>query len=165
MLPNLNVLSLANNKIEKIENLHTLSKLTELNLSYNHIEIIENLEELRTLEILSLYGNHIERIENMENLENLIIFSAGNNRIKTVKGVRLGFFLNLNHRPKSKLYRFLQIERLRFIKTLRSLNLQGNPIADQDFHLYIAVILTQLKYYAYVYIQQEEREKGAVLFR
>lgn len=42
-MPNLKVLSLANNLIEKIERLDTLVNLVELNLSFNKIEKIENL--------------------------------------------------------------------------------------------------------------------------
>lgn len=41
------------------------------------------------------------------------------------------------------------MERLRFLKKLRSLNLRGNAIEDGDknFRLYIAGLLPDLKYY------------------
>lgn len=65
---------------------------------------------------------------------------------------------------------FAQIGRLRFMKRLRSLNLEGNPIAqrpikDTTFRIFIAAHLPILKYYHYVYIQEEEREEGMEIFR
>lgn len=82
------VLSLAFNKIDKVENLEALGKLKELNLTYNSIEKLENFEGLKSLEILSVFGNKLTMIENVDCLESLIIFSAGNNLIETKDGVR-----------------------------------------------------------------------------
>lgn len=51
------------------------------------------------------------------------------------------------------------------MKELRSLNLEGNPIANRPakqttFRAYVAAILPHLKYYNYEYIYEDEREKG-----
>lgn len=58
-----------------------------------------------------------------------------------------------------------KLERLRFMKELRSLNLEGNPIAKKPaknttFRTYVAAFLPRLKYYNYEYIYDDEREKG-----
>uniref|UniRef100_A0A182JCY1 Dynein axonemal assembly factor 1 homolog n=1 Tax=Anopheles atroparvus TaxID=41427 RepID=A0A182JCY1_ANOAO len=146
VMKNLEVLSLSFNKIDKIENLSRLPKLKELNLSFNFIEKIENLDKLDNLRILSLYGNRISRIENVDNLERLVIFSAGRNNINTLAG----------------------LERLRFLKDLRSLNLAENPIAQdtaKPLRLYLATLLPQLKYYEYILIRPKERDTGKEIFQ
>ncbi|KAG5681171.1 hypothetical protein PVAND_010629 [Polypedilum vanderplanki] len=145
ILPNLSILSLAFNKIDKIENLDSLTALKELNLAYNSIEKLGNLDKLRNLEIFNVFGNKIRKIENVDCLENLIIFSAGNNLIDTKDG----------------------LERLRFLKKLRSLNLKGNEIEknDKHFRLYIAGLLPDLTYYEYRHINKLEREEGKDRFR
>lgn len=60
-----------------------------------------------------------------------------------------------------------QLERLRFLKNLRSLNLKGNEIErnDKHFRLYIAGLLHDLTYYEYKYISKLERENGRDRFR
>jgi hypothetical protein len=60
-----------------------------------------------------------------------------------------------------------QLERLRFLKKLRSLNLKGNEIerSDRHFRLYIAGLLTDLAYYEYKHISKLEREEGKDRFR
>ncbi|KAM7352445.1 tbCMF46 isoform 2-T2 [Cochliomyia hominivorax] len=141
ILPNLTKLSLNSNKIEVIENIEILVNLKELDLSFNYIERIENLEKLINLEVLSLFSNMITKLENFDTLEKLIIFSVGNNLINSTDG----------------------IERLRFLKNLKVLNLEGNPISkDSKFCLadYIAAILPQLKYYEYVAIKDEDRQRA-----
>lgn len=60
-----------------------------------------------------------------------------------------------------------QIERLRFLKKLRSLNLKGNDVEKDDkfFRIYIAGLLPQLSYYENKYISKEERDEGKDRFR
>ncbi|XP_063708940.1 dynein regulatory complex subunit 3-like [Culicoides brevitarsis] len=141
VMPNLRILSLAFNQIDKIENLDMLLNLIELNLSFNCIEKIENLDALTKLEILTLYGNRITVLENIDSLESLLIFSIGENQIDSYKG----------------------IERLRFIKSLRSFNMEENPVAkdtENPMRIYIAAFLPDLKYYNYAYITPQERLQG-----
>ncbi|KAH8333467.1 hypothetical protein KR059_000142 [Drosophila kikkawai] len=145
MMPNLTTLCLNCNKIEVIEHLAMLTALRDLNLSFNYITRIENLETLVNLEKLSLFSNRIQKIENLQTLEKLVILSIGNNLINTVEG----------------------IERLRFVGSLRVLNLEGNPIAKMpDFPLssYVTAILPQLNYYEYVFIKAETREEAQKRF-
>lgn len=143
ILPNLTKLCLNFNKIEVIEHLETLTELKELNLSFNLIEKIENLDTLIHLESLSMYNNKIKKIENMESLENLVILSIGNNRITSVEG----------------------IDRFRFLKSLKVLNLEGNPIAQNvSFPLYIITLLPNLNYYHYTLLKNEVRDKAHTRF-
>lgn len=60
-----------------------------------------------------------------------------------------------------------QIERLRFLKKLRSLNLKGNAVETNDrfFRIFIAGLLPDLTYYEYKYISKEERNEGKDRFR
>ncbi|XP_002003083.3 dynein regulatory complex subunit 3 isoform X1 [Drosophila mojavensis] len=145
VLPNLTKLCLNCNKIEVIEHIGMLTALKELNLSFNYITKIENLETLVNLEVLSLFGNRITRIENLETLDKLVILSIGNNLINVLDG----------------------IDRLRFVNSLKVLNLEGNPIAKlPDFPLsqYVTAILPQLNYYEYVFIKDEVREAAQKRF-
>ncbi|KAH8393167.1 hypothetical protein KR200_008090 [Drosophila serrata] len=145
MMPNLTTLCLNCNKIEVIEHLTMLTALKDLNLSFNYITRIENLETLVNLEKLSLFSNRIQKIENLQTLEKLVILSIGNNLINTVEG----------------------IERLRFVSSLKVLNLEGNPIAkmpDFPLSLYVTAILPQLNYYEYVFIKAETRAEAQKRF-
>lgn len=60
-----------------------------------------------------------------------------------------------------------QIERLRFLKKLRSLNLKGNEIekTEKYFRIFIAGLLPDLTYYEYIHISKEERDEGKDRFR
>lgn len=141
-----------------------LTALKELNLSFNYITKIENLETLVNLEVLSLFSNHITKIENLETLEKLVILSIGNNHIATFDGVS---FIAICSIYWSTIGLIQQIERLRFVSSLKVLNLEGNPIAKQpDFPLseYITAILPQLNYYEYVFIKDEMREAAQKKF-
>ncbi|KAH8287866.1 hypothetical protein KR018_003600 [Drosophila ironensis] len=145
MMPNLTTLCLNCNKIEVIEHIEMLTALKELNLSFNYITRIENLETLVNLEKVSLFSNRIRKIENLHTLKKLVILSIGNNLIDTVEG----------------------IERLRFVSSLRVLNLEGNPISrtpNFPLSLYVTAILPQLIYYEYVFIKSESREEAQKRF-
>ncbi|GJQ79697.1 hypothetical protein Trydic_g5844 [Trypoxylus dichotomus] len=144
VLPALKNLSLSNNLIEKIENLETLVNLVELDLSFNKIHKIENLDVLVNLKVLTLFENHIERIENLDTLKDLMICSIGNNQIC----------------DRDMVIYFRKFQKL------KSLNLAGNPCADDsDFRLFVAAFLPKVVYYEYKMIQSHERDEGALLFR
>lgn len=165
VLPNLQKLSLQFNKIERIENIEMLTRLKELDLSFNCLERIEGLEALVNLEVLSLFGNRIKRLEGLDTLSQMLIMSVGNNAIDTYEGVRM----KDKGKVENKVSDYLQLDRLRFMKKLRSLNLEGNPIAQKPaknttFRAYVAAVLPHLKYYNYEYIYEEERQKGEAEF-
>ncbi|XP_059509953.1 dynein regulatory complex subunit 3 isoform X2 [Stegostoma tigrinum] len=130
-------LQLDNNVIEKIEGLNTLTNLVWLDLSFNNIEIIEGLDELVKLEDLSLYSNRIANIENMDSLANLQIFSIGKNHINKLENI---------------IY-------LRRFKRLRTLNLAGNPMCeDERYSMYIPAYLPTLMYLDFRLIDKTTKE-------
>uniref|UniRef100_A0A670JUX4 Dynein regulatory complex subunit 3 n=1 Tax=Podarcis muralis TaxID=64176 RepID=A0A670JUX4_PODMU len=122
---NLTKLQLDNNIIEKIEALDTLVHLVWLDLSFNNIEVIEGLDALVKLQDLSLYNNRISKIENLDTLQELQVFSIGNNNIQTLENV---------------IY-------LRQFQNLRTLNLTGNPVCENEvYSAFIAAYLPDLVY-------------------
>lgn len=144
MMKSVTKLSLSQNYIEKIENLEVLVNLTELNLSFNKISKIENLDALVNLEILSLFDNRITKLENMNMLKKLTIFSVGRNYVDE---------------KSDTIY-------LRRFNNLKSLNMAGNPCAEnEDFRFYVAALLPQVYYYEYRMVVDMEREMGFEMFR
>lgn len=142
-MTSLTKLSLSQNYIEQIENLEELIHLTELDLSFNKINKIEKLDTLVKLEILSFFDNRITKLENMDALKKLTIFSIGRNCIENKDNI---------------IY-------LRRFKCLQSLNMAGNPCAEEEnFRLYVAVMLPHVFYYEYKMLMETERELGLELF-
>ncbi|NWT04032.1 DRC3 protein, partial [Mionectes macconnelli] len=124
-LENLTKLQLDNNVIEKIEALESLVHLVWLDLSFNNIEVIEGLDTLVKLQDLSLYSNRISKIENMDTLQELQIFSIGKNNLTNLENVVC----------------------LRRLKSLRTLNLSGNPFCDdKQYTLFVVAHLPNLVY-------------------
>ncbi|NXR11303.1 DRC3 protein, partial [Semnornis frantzii] len=122
---NLTKLQLDNNIIEKIEGLESLVHLAWLDLSFNNIEVIEGLDALVKLQDLSLSNNRISKIEHMDTLQELQIFSIGKNNLTTLEDV---------------IY-------LRRFKNLRTLNLAGNPLCeDERYTLFVVAHLPDLVY-------------------
>ncbi|NXL90783.1 DRC3 protein, partial [Alectura lathami] len=124
-LENLTKLQLDNNVIEKIEALESLVHLVWLDLSFNNIEVIEGLDTLVKLQDLSLSSNRISKIEHMDTLQELQIFSIGKNQLTALENV---------------VY-------LRRFKSLRTLNLAGNPFCDEEqYALFVVAHLPGLVY-------------------
>ncbi|NXC83471.1 DRC3 protein, partial [Cercotrichas coryphoeus] len=124
-LENLTKLQLDNNVIEKIEGLQSLVHLVWLDLSFNNIEVIEGLDTLVKLQDLSLYSNRISKIEHMDTLQELQIFSIGKNNLTILEDVVC----------------------LRRLKSLRTLNLSGNPLCrEEHYTLFVVAHLPNLVY-------------------
>ncbi|NWY67484.1 DRC3 protein, partial [Erithacus rubecula] len=124
-LENLTKLQLDNNIIEKIEGLQSLVHLVWLDLSFNNIEVIEGLDTLVKLQDLSLYSNRISKIEHMDTLQELQIFSIGKNNLTILEDVVC----------------------LRRLKSLRTLNLSGNPFCrEEHYTLFVVAHLPNLVY-------------------
>ncbi|XP_064414308.1 dynein regulatory complex subunit 3 isoform X2 [Latimeria chalumnae] len=132
-------LQMDNNIIEKIEGLDCLTNLVWLDLSFNNIEVIEGLDALLKLEDLTLYNNRISRLENMDTLTNLQVFSVGNNCINQLENI---------------VY-------LRRFKHLRTLNLAGNAISeDEQYKMFVAAHLPDLVYLDFRLIDEHSRDVG-----
>ncbi|KAL8175338.1 UNVERIFIED_CONTAM: Dynein regulatory complex subunit 3 [Gekko kuhli] len=141
---NLTKLQLDNNIIEKIEALESLVHLVWLDLSFNNIEVIEGLSTLVNLKDLSLFNNRISKIENLDALQQLQIFSIGNNNIGTLENL---------------IY-------LRKFKELRTLNLAGNPVCDNDAYAkYIAAYLPDLVYLDFRMVEDSTKEIAFVKYQ
>ncbi|NXO01930.1 DRC3 protein, partial [Rhinopomastus cyanomelas] len=122
---NLTKLQLDNNIIEKIEALESLVHLVWLDLSFNNIKVIEGLDTLVKLEDLSLFNNRISKLERMDTLRELQVFSIGKNNLTSLE----------------------EVTYLRRFKKLRSLNLLGNPICnDERYTSFVVAYLPDLVY-------------------
>ncbi|XP_073689261.1 dynein regulatory complex subunit 3 [Garra rufa] len=137
-------LQLDNNLIERIEGLEKLTNLVWLDLSFNNIEVIEGLDSLVKLQDLSLFNNRISVIENLDMLQNLHILSIGNNTIAQLENV---------------LY-------LRKFKNLRTLNLAGNPLCDEErYKIFVAAYLQDLVYLDYRLLDEQTRETAITKYQ
>ncbi|XP_064008779.1 dynein regulatory complex subunit 3 isoform X1 [Pogoniulus pusillus] len=141
---NLTKLQLDNNIIEKIEGLESLVHLAWLDLSFNNIEVIEGLDALVKLQDLSLSNNRISKIEHMDTLQELQIFSIGKNNLTTLEDV---------------IY-------LRRFKNLRTLNLAGNPLCeDQRYTLFVVAHLPHLVYLDFRLVNDTTREAAVLKYQ
>ncbi|XP_072549692.1 dynein regulatory complex subunit 3 isoform X2 [Salminus brasiliensis] len=132
-------LQLHNNIIEKIQGIEKLTNLVWLDLSFNNIEVIEGLDTLVKLQDLSLFNNRISTIENMDTLENLEILSLGKNAISQLDNV---------------IY-------LRRFKNLRTLNLAGNPVCqEENYKIFVAAYLSDLVYLDFRLLDEQTRERA-----
>ncbi|XP_061701797.1 dynein regulatory complex subunit 3 [Syngnathoides biaculeatus] len=139
-------LNLNNNFIKKIEGLDHLVNLTWLNLSFNNIKKIEGLNGLRKLEVLNLSNNRIDLIENMDGLTELTILCIANNKL---------------HQLDNVVY-------LRKFKKLFTLNIDGNPIPEENneekYTLFLAAYFQQLKFLNNVFLNEDIRSKASAKY-
>ncbi|XP_057201524.1 dynein regulatory complex subunit 3 [Triplophysa rosa] len=137
-------LQLNNNVIEKIERLENLTNLLWLDLSFNNIKVIEGLDTLVKLQDLSLFNNRISVIEKLDALQNLNILSIGNNAIAQLDNV---------------IY-------LRKFKNLRTLNLAGNPIYDEEcYKTFVTTNLPHVVYLDYRLLDEPTREMAITKYQ
>ena len=123
-LPELKILILNNNKIQKISNLENLIKLEKLELRGNKITKIENLNDLQNLKKLTLSCNLISDIEenDLPKIDNLIEFGLFGNYL----GVEnKKFDKNINDKNIQILKKFSEMIKLKFIN-LKGLYIGGN---------------------------------------
>ncbi|KAM6054236.1 dynein regulatory complex subunit 3 [Chlamydotis macqueenii] len=141
---NLTKLQLDNNIIEKIEALESLVHLVWLDLSFNNIEVIEGLDTLVKLQDLTLYNNRISKIEHMDTLQALQIFSIGKNNLTALEDV---------------IY-------LRRFKNLRTLNLMGNPLCDDErYTLFVVAYLPDLVHLDFKLVTDTTREAAVLKYQ
>ncbi|XP_077388772.1 dynein regulatory complex subunit 3 isoform X2 [Festucalex cinctus] len=139
-------LNLNNNFIKKIEGLDHLVNLTWLNLSFNNIKKIEGLNGLLKLEVLNLSNNRISLIENMDSLMELTILCIANNKLQQLNNV---------------VY-------LRKFKKLFTLNIDGNPIPEENdeekYTLFLAAYFQQLKYLNNIFLNEDIRNRASAKY-
>ena len=121
----LEILSLHNNRIGKIEGLDNVPKLNNLSLYSNRISRIEGLDNAPGLEYLSLGKNRISRIDGLDNVPKLNTLYLDSNRIGKIDG--------LDNVPKLKILslhsnRIGKIDGLDNVPKLEHLYLYSNRI-------------------------------------
>lgn len=153
-LKNLNYLSLRNNFIENVNGLEELNKLEKLYLSHNRIKDINPLSNLPLIFdlyldqnkisniislgnigskqiggiTLNLSGNAINDIESLRNIKNLTILYLADNEITNIEPLTNAklTILDLKNNQISNITPLLNV------KTLKELNLMGNPIVENE---------------------------------
>lgn len=86
-LTNLEELYLGKNKISRIDNLASLTKLNILSLQCNRLRTIENLEALTNLTQLYLSENGLTMIENLLSNEKLETLDVAYNKISIIQNI------------------------------------------------------------------------------
>lgn len=100
-LRNLKTLSLAENKIKLIRNLHYCIDLKQLFLYSNQISKIEYLQDCMNLEELDLSDNLVEKVENLDSLPCLSNLNLSANKIENLNNIN-----NIKYICSLKILRF-----------------------------------------------------------
>lgn len=136
--PILQNISLANNSLQSVDELATLTSLTELNLRSNQIASVTGLSTLTALELLDLGENKISDIGPLQTLINLDSLFLSNNLVTTVESLaelrRLGE-LSLADNPISDvrpLGELTMLQRLNLERTLINSATDLPPLGDLD---------------------------------
>ena len=128
-------LCLDNNFITKIAGISHLKQLRWLDLSFNKIRKIEGLSELKNVEDISLYSNKISEIEGLDECPKLQCLSLGNNEVESLD----------------------QAIKLRQLRSLKMVNLTGNPICrEPEYKTTILAYVNNLMYLDYALISAQE---------
>jgi protein phosphatase 1 regulatory subunit 7 len=140
----LEYLDLYENRIDVMENLGQLTRLTYLDLSFNGIRIIQGLEGLRSLKDLFLVNNKIAAIPEgaFTPIPQLRQLELGSNRIRTIENLHPLTQLQELYLGRNKL---TKIQNLEALVHLRKLSLQSNRIVDIGDGLKCLVALEVLR--------------------
>eukprot|EP00601_Ochromonadales_sp_CCMP2298_P001192 CAMPEP_0173172252 /NCGR_PEP_ID=MMETSP1141-20130122/2208_1 /TAXON_ID=483371 /ORGANISM="non described non described, Strain CCMP2298" /LENGTH=290 /DNA_ID=CAMNT_0014094273 /DNA_START=31 /DNA_END=899 /DNA_ORIENTATION=+ len=110
-LPNLTVLDISNNRVERPIARSAEVCLVELDLSYNGVVDLKGLALLVTLQRLNLQGNRIRHIEGLESMPQLGVLNLQDNQIAAVSDLRV----------------------LSYNSTLHNVSFDGNPIVNDAY--------------------------------
>ncbi|CAM9734244.1 unnamed protein product, partial [Chrysoparadoxa australica] len=112
-----------------------LLNTTSLRLGWQKIEVIENLDMFTSLRELYLQHNNITHITGLDTLLNLKLLSLGHNRIAKVSGLKPLKKLVLLDLSHNQLSNESDVEELRCLQGLRSLEIRHNSVCEADnFH-------------------------------
>lgn len=117
---------------EKIQALDKYVNLRCLFLEGNGIEKISGLDNLVQLKSLYLQSNSIKKIEGLDKLTDLVTLSLAQNQISCIENLGANTKLTSLDISKNKLTSMAQIEGLRELPNLETLDLQTNYIEFQD---------------------------------
>ncbi|XP_071136329.1 serine-rich adhesin for platelets-like isoform X2 [Mytilus edulis] len=128
-LTNLTVLNLPNNSIVSIEGLKDLTSLAWLNLSGNSIKAIENLSSSINLRHLDLSDNSVSTLTDISNLQNLRTFLLHGNIITSLRTIPpcLPHSLCIFSLAENEILDMNEVAYLSCLPNLEQLSLMNNP--------------------------------------
>ncbi|VDI14863.1 centrosomal protein CEP97 [Mytilus galloprovincialis] len=128
-LTNLTVLNLPNNSIVSIEGLKDLTSLAWLNLSGNSIKAIENLSGSINLRHLDLSDNSVSTLTDISNLQNLRTFLLHGNIITSLRTIPpcLPHSLCIFSLAENEILDMNEVAYLSCLPNLEQLSLMNNP--------------------------------------
>eukprot|EP00004_Rigifila_ramosa_P024821 TRINITY_DN7290_c0_g1_i1.p1 TRINITY_DN7290_c0_g1~~TRINITY_DN7290_c0_g1_i1.p1 ORF type:complete len:241 (-),score=79.93 TRINITY_DN7290_c0_g1_i1:41-733(-) len=144
------------------------AKQMELDLRGYLIPAIENLGTTEDLyDLIDFSDNAIKRIENFPRLQRLSALYISNNRIASIA---TGLGANLPNlevliAANNKISEFSDLDPLAELPKLRKLSLFDNPVSRrQNYRLYVAFKLPNVKILDFRKIKSKEREEAARVF-
>ncbi|KAG2060844.1 L domain-like protein [Suillus hirtellus] len=148
-LVNLEELWLGKNKLTKLENLSTLSRLKILSLQSNRITKIEGLDQLADLEELYLSHNGVERLEGLENNTKLRTLDIGANFVPAIENISHLASIEELWLNNNKIADLRALEpQLKNMASLETIYLEGNPCQQAEgtgYRRKIMLALPQVK--------------------
>ncbi|XP_064627841.1 uncharacterized protein LOC135487712 isoform X3 [Lineus longissimus] len=128
-LVNLTVLNLPNNNIVTIEGLKSLNKLVWLNLTGNSIKVLEQVQHNTALRHLDVSDNSIASISDLTPLKNLKTLLLHGNAVSSLKGVNmlLPTSLSILSLAENQLTDLNEVMNLSFLPNLEQLSIMNNP--------------------------------------
>lgn len=161
----LEILILANNKIEKIKNINYLQYLKVLDLSNNSIEKIENLKNLDNLRELNLANNKITTLTGIDVLPFLTSLNVESNQISSLYPLQNCEKLTFLNVKNNKVGVIRQIEHLQNLKSLEAISLEGNTCClKAHYRLRVTFRLKTVKRLDDTNISPEEKIRAANLY-
>ncbi|XP_030295321.1 leucine-rich repeat and guanylate kinase domain-containing protein isoform X2 [Sparus aurata] len=138
----LSKLDLGYNSFSEISGLEQCCKLTNLSLEHNKISGISGLDGL-PLTHLCLRGNQLVKIEGLENLKSLQVVDLSLNSIKSLSGLQNLHLLGSINLEKNLISEIQECKHIHDLFLLRDLNLQANPVQEQDNYRLAVIFLLQ----------------------
>eukprot|EP00817_Percolomonadidae_sp_ATCC50343_P006469 CAMPEP_0117419046 /NCGR_PEP_ID=MMETSP0758-20121206/704_1 /TAXON_ID=63605 /ORGANISM="Percolomonas cosmopolitus, Strain AE-1 (ATCC 50343)" /LENGTH=1291 /DNA_ID=CAMNT_0005199911 /DNA_START=513 /DNA_END=4388 /DNA_ORIENTATION=- len=160
-LTQLKRISFASNEISRIEGLTECMKLQELNLEDNRIIRLEGLSSLLSLRKLEIGKNKIAKLENLDLLRRLSQLSIEDNEIETLAGISKLMNLMELYVGNNKIKNLKEIHHLKKLPKLIILDLSGNELClEKNYRLYCIYNLRKLKVLDGISIDSTEISKA-----
>ncbi|PIK36451.1 hypothetical protein BSL78_26718 [Apostichopus japonicus] len=157
-------LVLDKNYLSHISGIESCVALQHLSLAHNNIKKIQNIENL-SLKYLNLRGNQVEKVENLSSLKYLQHLDLSGNNISSLQGVEGNRVMEILDFENNQIGDIAEIEHIKDLRLLRSLNLLRNPIQDTaDYRLSLLFRLPQLSELDRHRAEAEEKVSAVNLF-
>ncbi|KAJ8386654.1 hypothetical protein AAFF_G00167700 [Aldrovandia affinis] len=135
-LPHLLVLNLSYNSFSTVRDLKPCPSLTTLDISFNRLRSIRALSALGNLTQLHIGHNKLNSLEGIQNLAQLQELYAQSNLVTDLIPLSSCLhlqLLDLSHNQLSCLSRTVEV--LSALRSLRQLQLKGNPITEDERYI------------------------------